>query len=59
MTTKLMMKELVGIAPLRNYLVEQCTGLSYLADLDINLIGKIYSDVILQAGSPSFPAALT
>ena len=59
MTTKLMMKELVALTPLRNFLVEQCTALAYLGDLDINLIGKIYSDVILQAGSPSFPAALT
>jgi hypothetical protein len=30
-----------------------------LADLDLNLIGKIYFDVLPQAGSSGFPAALT
>ena len=59
MTTKLMMKELIGLTPLRNSLIEQSTALAYLGDLDINLIGKIYSDVLVQAGIPSFPAALT
>jgi hypothetical protein len=33
--------------------------LSYLGDLDLNLLGKIYFDVLPQAGSSGFPAALT
>jgi len=59
MTTKFMIKDLLKLTPLQTSLIDQCTALAYLADLDINLIGNIYSDVLLQAGSPSFPAALT
>ena len=54
-----MIKDLLKLTPLQTSLIDQCTALAYLADLDINLIGNIYSDVLLQAGSPSFPAALT
>jgi hypothetical protein len=59
MATKFMIKDLLKLTSLRTTLIDECTALSYLADLDINLIGNIYSDVLLQAGSPNFPAALT
>jgi hypothetical protein len=42
-----MIKELLKLTPLQTSLIDQCTALSYLADLNINLIGKIYSDVLL------------
>jgi hypothetical protein len=54
-----MVKDLIALTPLRTSLIDQSAALSYLADLDINLISKIYSDVLAKAGSSGFPAALT
>jgi hypothetical protein len=54
-----MVKELIALTPLRTSLIDQTAALSYLADIDMTLIVKIYSDVIAQAGSSGFPAALT
>jgi hypothetical protein len=59
MAAKIRMKDLLELTPLRTSLIDQCTALAYLADLDLNLISKIYSDVLVKAGCPSFPAALT
>jgi hypothetical protein len=54
-----MVKELLALNPLRTSLIDQSAALSYLAELDVSLIAKIYSDVLAQAGSSGFPAALT
>jgi hypothetical protein len=59
MSAKIRMKDLLELTPLRTSLIDQCTAFAYLSDLDINLISKIYSDVLVKAGCPSFPAALT
>jgi hypothetical protein len=49
-----MLKDLLALTPLRTSLIDQITALSYLSELDINLISKIYSDVLAQAGSSGF-----
>jgi hypothetical protein len=54
-----MAKDLLALTPLRTSLIDSSAALSYLADIDIALIDKIYSDVLAQAGSSGFPAALT
>ena len=54
-----MVKDLLALTPLRTSLIDQSATLSYLAELDINMISKIYYDVLAKAGSSGFPAALT
>jgi hypothetical protein len=54
-----MVKDLLALTSLRTSLIDQSAALSYLTGIDINLISKIYSDVLAKAGSSGFPAALT
>jgi len=54
-----MVKDLLDLTPLRTSLIYEIVALSYLSELDISLISKTYSDVLAQAGSSGFPAALT
>ena len=54
-----MVKDLLALTPLRTSLIDESTTLSYLAELDISMISKIYFDVLAKAGSSGFPAALT
>jgi hypothetical protein len=54
-----MVKDLLALTPLRTSLIDESATLSYLGELDISMISKIYFDVLAQAGSSGFPAVLT